>query len=52
VLPNFRGVREAVAEMLGSLEKYRARVAEIENRAVFEIPDILERLMSADGSND
>lgn len=46
VLPNFRGVREAVAEMLGSLEEYRARVGEIENRAVFEIPDILERLIS------
>ena len=46
VLPNFRGVHEAVEEMLGSLEKYRARVAGIENRAVFEIPDILERLIS------
>ena len=47
VLPNFRGVREAVTEMLRSLDKYRARVADIENRAVFEIPDILERLMSS-----
>jgi UDP-N-acetylglucosamine:LPS N-acetylglucosamine transferase len=46
VLANFRGVRGAVAEMLGSLDKYRARVAEVENRAVFEIPDILERLIS------
>jgi UDP-N-acetylglucosamine:LPS N-acetylglucosamine transferase len=45
VLPNFRGVRAAVEEMLGSLETYRARVAGIENRAVFEIPDILERLL-------
>jgi 1,2-diacylglycerol 3-beta-galactosyltransferase len=48
VLPNFRGVHAAVEEMVGSLEKYRARVAGIENRAVFEIPDILERLMSPD----
>jgi UDP-N-acetylglucosamine:LPS N-acetylglucosamine transferase len=47
VLPNFRGVREAVEEMVGSLDKYRARVAGIENRAVFEIPDILERLISS-----
>jgi UDP-N-acetylglucosamine:LPS N-acetylglucosamine transferase len=47
VLPNFRGVREAVEEMLGSLDKYRARVAGTENRAVFEIPDILERLISS-----
>lgn len=46
VLANFGGVRDAVEEMLGSLEKYRARVAEIENRAVFEIPDILARLIS------
>ncbi len=47
VLPNFRGVHAAVEEMLGSLDKYRARVAGIENRAVFEIPDILERLISS-----
>jgi UDP-N-acetylglucosamine:LPS N-acetylglucosamine transferase len=46
VLPNFRGVRAAVEEMVLSLDKYRARVASIENRAVFEIPDILARLMS------
>jgi hypothetical protein len=45
VLPNFRGIREAVAGMLSSLEGYRARVAKIENRAVFEIPEFLERLL-------
>ena len=45
VLPNFRGIREAVDEMLGSLEEYRASVGKIENRAVFEIPDILGRLL-------
>jgi UDP-N-acetylglucosamine:LPS N-acetylglucosamine transferase len=46
VLPDFRGIRGAVAEMLGSLEEYRSRVAKIENRAVFEIPDILQQLLS------
>ncbi len=41
VLKHFGTVREAVSEMLGSLEEYRASVAKIENRAVFEIVDIL-----------
>jgi hypothetical protein len=45
VLPNFRGIREAVDEMLSSLEEYRASVGKIENRAVFEIPEILGRLL-------
>jgi hypothetical protein len=47
VLPNFRGIAAAVAELLRSLDQYRARVAQIENRAVFEIPDILERILAA-----
>lgn len=45
VLPNFRRIREAVEEMLRSLDKFRANVAKIENRAVFEIPEILARLL-------
>jgi 1,2-diacylglycerol 3-beta-galactosyltransferase len=45
VLPNFRVVRNAVKGMLESLDKYRGNVQKIENRAVFEIPDILERLL-------
>ncbi len=45
VLPNFRGIREAVSRMQGSLEEFRERVAKIENRAVFEIPEFLERLL-------
>jgi Glycosyltransferase family 28 C-terminal domain len=47
VLPDFRGIHEAVQDMLGSLEQYRASVARIENRAVFEIPEILERILAA-----
>lgn len=41
VLPDFRRVHDAVELLLGSLEDYRANVAKIENRAVFEIVDIL-----------
>lgn len=47
VLKNFRGIARAVEEILQSLEDYRARVARIENRAVFEIPAMLERILSA-----
>jgi len=45
VLPNFRGIREAVTKMLDALDEYRANVAKIENRAVFEIPEILSRIL-------
>lgn len=46
VLPNFRGIRDAVAKLLGQLDEYRASVSKIENRAVFEIPDLLARLIN------
>jgi hypothetical protein len=45
VLRNFREIDAAVKQMLTSLDDYRARVAKIENRAVFEIPDILARIL-------
>jgi UDP-N-acetylglucosamine:LPS N-acetylglucosamine transferase len=44
VLRNFTGVEKAVAEMLQRLNEFRAAVDKIENRAVFEIPDMLARL--------
>ena len=47
VLPSFRKVRRGVEEMVERLEQYRAQVARIENRAVFEIPDILARILGA-----
>jgi hypothetical protein len=31
--------------MLGALDEYRANVAKIENRAVFEIPEILGQIL-------
>lgn len=44
VLPNFRHVGGAVRRLLGSLDEYRANVAKIENRAVYEIIDILRSI--------
>jgi UDP-N-acetylglucosamine:LPS N-acetylglucosamine transferase len=46
VLKNFSGIREAADQLLTSLPKYKANAAAIENRAIFEIPDILATLMS------
>ncbi len=47
VLRNFRGIHEAVQELLAGLDNYRANVASIQNRAVFEIPDMLARLIGS-----
>lgn len=47
VLPSFAKVGEALDELLepSNLEAYRRRVAAYENRAVFEIPALLERVL-------
>ena len=45
VVHNFREVAPAVERMLGRLVEYKANVEKIENRAVFEIPDFLERIL-------
>jgi len=60
VLDSFRSVRLGVAEIADRLEELRAGIAQIRNRAVFEIPRILESIMqsgrprnhSAIGSDD
>ena len=46
VLPNFREVARAVDELLepGAYARFRGATERLHNRAVFEIPDILERL--------
>jgi 1,2-diacylglycerol 3-beta-galactosyltransferase len=46
VLPNFRGIAKAVDELLDpeNYARYCAATARLNNRAVFEIPDILERI--------
>jgi 1,2-diacylglycerol 3-beta-galactosyltransferase len=47
VLKNFRGIAGAVNRLLEpeAYERYRAQAAAQENRAVFEIPDILHRIL-------
>jgi 1,2-diacylglycerol 3-beta-galactosyltransferase len=47
VLPSFRTIDAAVKSLAqpGELARYKDAVARIQNRAVFEIPDILERIL-------
>jgi len=47
VLPNFRTIERAVAQLIdpAQLERYRANVAAVKNRAIFEIPAILEQIL-------
>lgn len=53
VLDSFRAVREGVAELTGRLDEFRARVAQIQNRAIFEIPPLLESILRAsDAASD
>jgi 1,2-diacylglycerol 3-beta-galactosyltransferase len=46
VLRNFKGIAAAVERMLAGLSEYRASVDRIQNRAVFEIPDMLDRMIN------
>jgi UDP-N-acetylglucosamine:LPS N-acetylglucosamine transferase len=53
VLDSFRAVREGVAQLTGRLDEFRARVAQIQNRAIFEIPAILESILRvSDAASD
>ncbi len=47
VLPNFRNVGRAVGQMIepATLARYRVNAAALENRAVFEIPGMLENIL-------
>jgi 1,2-diacylglycerol 3-beta-galactosyltransferase len=47
VLESFREIAGAVDDLLapGKLDEYRARVSAIENRAVFEIPEIMQGIL-------
>jgi UDP-N-acetylglucosamine:LPS N-acetylglucosamine transferase len=47
VLDSFRAVRAGVAQVADHIDLYRAGVRCMQNRAVFEIPDILERVLAA-----
>jgi hypothetical protein len=48
VLPNFRSIAAAVEKLLepGNYARYRAGAEAHDNRAVFEIPDILEKVLA------
>ncbi|HEY3657561.1 MAG TPA: glycosyltransferase [Steroidobacteraceae bacterium] len=46
VLDSFKNIDDGVDEVISRLPEFRARVARIQNRAIFEIPEILERIMS------
>jgi len=48
VVPSHREVVDAVGEMLkpGELEKFRAHAARMNNRAIFEIPAIFEKILN------
>jgi 1,2-diacylglycerol 3-beta-galactosyltransferase len=45
VVQSFSGIEQSVKELLASLDSYRESVARIENRAVFEIPEMLAEIL-------
>jgi 1,2-diacylglycerol 3-beta-galactosyltransferase len=45
VLDSFRSVRAGVDEVIRHLDAFRSRIARIENRAIFEIPEIIAGLL-------
>ncbi len=47
VSPSIRAIKPTVAALLSGLDGYRARVACMRNRAVFELPAILARILDA-----
>ena len=47
VLPSMRAIRAGVAEMIARLPEFQNRVRQIDNRAVFELPQILAELLHA-----
>ncbi|MDQ2901205.1 MAG: hypothetical protein M3Y07_15615, partial [Acidobacteriota bacterium] len=50
VLRNFRGIARAVEKLLepDAYRKFRCKAAKLENRAVFEIPEILRKILERD----
>ena len=50
VLDSFKAVREGVAALTSRIDEYRAGVARIHNRAIFEIPAILGSLLRLSGA--
>src|SRR5262249_35542747 len=54
VLPNFRGVRPVVTQLLDprNYARFRSAAEEQNNRAVFEIPDILQKIIYEHSTRD
>jgi 1,2-diacylglycerol 3-beta-galactosyltransferase len=52
VLESFKFVRHGAMEIIRRLDEFRASIAHIRNRAVFEIPEILERIMESAQAHD
>ena len=50
VLRSFRELGGAVGEIIAHMAAYRERVAGIANHAVFDVPQILERILALSGS--
>jgi len=48
VLDSFKAIDNAVSALTAQLSEYRGSVARIHNRAIFEIPEILERILKVD----
>lgn len=49
VLPNFRHVDQAVSSLIvpATLTRYHVNAVRLQNRAVFEIPDIIQQILTA-----
>ncbi len=47
VLDSFKAIRTGVAQVAEHIDLYRAGVQRMHNRAVFEIPEILEKILAA-----
>jgi UDP-N-acetylglucosamine:LPS N-acetylglucosamine transferase len=48
VLDSFRDIRVAVSALTSRMSEYRRRVARIDNRAIFEIPEILQQIVQSE----
>ena len=42
---SFRTIEHAVAQLLSGMDAFKARVRQMENRALFEVPEILDRIL-------
>ena len=49
VLPSLEGIRGAVQTLLADLDRFRDNVRRVDNRAVFEVPQILSDILAGAG---